>query len=81
MLIRHGSERKRNMLLNVTCRRNEVDGDEPRDDDEPLSAAAKRKSSVESDRLGNRRDDVRTKYCDVDMLFCLNNRYIVEQHA
>jgi len=46
-----------------------LDGDVPRDGDKPLSAAAERKSSVESDRVGKRRDDVRTKYCELDIRF------------
>jgi hypothetical protein len=46
-----------------------MDGEEPRDGDEPLSAAAKTKSSVESDRVGKRREDVRTKCCEVDIRF------------
>ncbi len=53
----------------ATCRRQAMDGEEPRDGEEPLSAAAKTKSSVESDRVGKRREDVRTKYCEVDMRF------------
>ena len=55
--------------IEATCRRKAVEGDEPREGDEPLSAAAKRKSSVESERLGKRRDDVRTKYCELDIRF------------
>jgi hypothetical protein len=50
------------MQFKTTCRRNVLDGEVPRDGDEPLSAAAKTKSSVESDLVGKRRDDVRTKY-------------------
>jgi hypothetical protein len=53
----------------ATCRRNVIDGEEPRDDDEPLSAAANTKSSVESDRVGKRRDDVRTKCCELVIRF------------
>ena len=53
----------------TTCRRCVLDGEVPRDGDKPLSAAAKRKSSVESDRVGKRRDDVRTKYCELDIRF------------
>jgi hypothetical protein len=53
----------------ATCRRYAIDGEEPRDGDEPLSAAANTKSSVESDRVGKRREDVRTKCCEVDIRF------------
>lgn len=58
-------------LDNATCRRYAIDGEEPRDEDEPLSAAANTKSSFEPDRVGKRREDVRTKYCDVDIRFGL----------
>lgn len=52
----------------TTCRRYN-NGEEPRDDGKRLSTAIERKSSVESDRVGKRRDGVRTKYCDVDIEF------------
>lgn len=45
-----------------TCRRKVIEGEEQRDDEEPLSAAAKIKSSIESDRVEKRRDGERTKY-------------------
>lgn len=38
-----------------------MDGEEPREHDEPLSAIAMKKSSVESERVGKRREDVRMK--------------------
>ena len=51
----------------ATCRRKVIDGEEPREGDKPLSAAARMKSSIESERLGKRREEVRTKYCELDM--------------
>lgn len=63
---------KRNHAIEwATCRRWVLDGDEPRDGDRPLSAAAERKSSVESDRVEKRRDGVRTKYWELDIRFWL----------
>ena len=60
---------ERGYVDGATCRRYAIHGDEPRVGDEPLSAAAMRKSSVESYRAGKRREDVRTKYCEVDIKF------------
>ena len=45
----------------TTCRRKVIDGEEQREEDEPLSAAAKMKSSIESDRVKKRRDGERPK--------------------
>lgn len=56
----------------ATCRRKVIDGEEPREGDKPLSAAARMKSSIESDRLGKRRDGMRTKWGELDVGLALN---------
>lgn len=48
-------------IARATCRRNAIDGEEGRCKEAKPWAAANIKSSVESDRTGKRREDVRTK--------------------